>query len=440
MIKELEFDDLVSKLSHILGELPDHRQGKNITYSLSDAAKAAFAVFFTQTPSFLAYQQTVGLDKGRDNAKSLFQIDQIPCANQIRALLDPLNPNQLYPLFNEILQTLLNGGELEPFRVLNKQLLVSLDGTGYFSSSTIHCPNCQHRTSATGETTYYHTAITPIIMAPGRPQVISLAPEFIVPQDGHDKQDCERMAAKRWVERQASQFKPFSVTLLGDDLYSNQPFCQSIQAQKFNFIFTCKPTSHPILYEWIDSLSASNDLSQTTLRRWNGRFTEIVTCRFVEDVPLRGGEDALLVNWLELTVTHRKTGKILYRNSFVTNHQVTEQTAILVGEAGRARWKIENENNNILKTKGYHLEHNFGHGQQHLASFLLTLNLLAFLFHTILEFGDAKYRSLCQKLGARLTFFNDIRALTRYLFFDSWQHLLDFMIKQLRIIPCFNST
>ena len=205
--------------------------------------------------------------------------------------------------------------------------------------------------------------------------------------------------------------------------------------QKFNFILVCKPESHPILYQGLDSLAASNDIDQLTLRRWNGRFTELITCRFVEEVPLRGGEDALLVNWAEVTITHRKTGQQLYYNTFVTNHPLTEQTIISMIDAGRTRWKVENENNNVLKTKGYHLEHNFGHGQQHLASFLLTLNLLAFLFHTVLELVDAKYRLLRQHLATRRTFFNDIQTLTRYLYFDSWQHLLDFMIKQLELHP-----
>ena len=127
------------------------------------------------------------------------------------------------------------------------------------------------------------------------------------------------------------------------------------------------------------------------------------------------------------------TRKQIYKNAFITNHVLTDKNITDFIKAGRARWKIENENNNILKTKGYHLEHNFGHGKQHLASFLLTLNLLAFLFHTILALIDQKYRLLRQTLSARKTFFNDIRALTRYIFFNSWEHLLDFMIEGLEL-------
>ena len=101
--------------------------------------------------------------------------------------------------------------------------------------------------------------------------------------------------------------------------------------------------------------------------------------------------------------------------------------------AGRARWKVENENNNVLKTKGYHLEHNFGHGKKYLSSLLLTFNILAFLFHTVLGMMDDKYQLVRDNLPTRQTFFNDIRALTRYLCFDSWDHMLTFMIHGLEL-------
>jgi hypothetical protein len=86
-----------------------------------------------------------------------------------------------------------------------------------------------------------------------------------------------------------------------------------------------------------------------------------------------------------------------------------------------------------LKTKGYHFEHNFGHGQQYLASVLATAHLLAFLFHTVLDWFDECYRLLRERLPGRQTFFDDIRALTRYLYFENWQCLLEFMLRGLKI-------
>jgi hypothetical protein len=125
----------------------------------------------------------------------------------------------------------------------------------------------------------------------------------------------------------------------------------------------------------------------------------------------------------------------LYQNAFITNHPLTADTVALIVQAGRTRWKVENENNNTLKTKGYHLEHNFGHGKQHLSNVLITLNLLAFLLHTVQEITNPVYQALRRALGARKTFFDDLRALTRYLLFDDWDALFQFMADSLEISP-----
>jgi hypothetical protein len=92
------------------------------------------------------------------------------------------------------------------------------------------------------------------------------------------------------------------------------------------------------------------------------------------------------------------------------------------------------------RTKGYHIEHNFGHGKHHLASFLLTLNLLAFLFHTVLHLGDQPYQQIRLHLGTRKRFFNDLRTLTTYFVFESWQHLISFMLNEFDPIQTANSS
>jgi hypothetical protein len=155
--------------------------------------------------------------------------------------------------------------------------------------------------------------------------------------------------------------------------------------------------------------------------------------RYLNDVFLRSGHAALAVNWFEITVGNAKTGEQLYHNSCITNHRLTADNVGNVAHVSRGRWKIENENNNVLKTKGYHLEHNFGHGKQYLAAFLLSLHLLAFLFHTVLEWSDNKYAILRRVLARRQTFFQDIQALMRYMVFDDWEHLMDFMIRGLEL-------
>ena len=263
--------------------------------------------------------------------------------------------------------------------------------------------------------------------------MISLPPEFILPQDGHEKQDCELEAMKRWLKQHGEVHAARQSTILGDDLFSHQPLCSLLLETGFNFIFVCKPDSLQILFETIEFLEKYGTVQTLTLRCWNGRFTEVHSYRFVNDVPLRGGTDALQVNWCELTITREGKEKLIYRNSFATNFRVADNNVEAIVRDGRARWKSENENHNVLKTKGYHLEHNFGHGKTFLASFLLTLNLLAFLFHTTLEIVDKQYLCLRQALAVRKTFFNDLRALLRYMVFRDWQHLLDFMMEGLEL-------
>ncbi len=427
------WDKLVGSLRQTLGALPDRRTGDNTQYSMEDIGLSAFSVFFTQSPSFLSAQKTLDKARGCSNARSLFQIGRIPSDNHIRQTLDPVAPDKLFPLYDEVCQALRQEGLLENLRAIHQTLLIALDGTWYCSSQKIHCEQCSCLEHKSGEKTYYHSAVTPVIVAPGQPQAIALRPEFITPQDGHTKQDCEIVAAKRWLEKNGATYAPLKATLLGDDIYSHQPFCRRTLLHDFHFIFVCKPDSHTTLYNWVNLLQAPQ-LRTLTMRVKKGDHFHTHTYRYANAVPLAEGDDALQVNWCELTVTD-PDGNVLYLNGWVTDFKITDENVAAIAVAGRARWKIENENNNTLKTKGYHLEHNFGHGRKHLSSLLAAMNILAFLYHTFLSFTDENYRLIRAHLPTRKTFFDDLRALTRYILFPNWDALMDFMMRGLEIGP-----
>jgi len=428
----LGFDNMVKSLRSACAAFPDKRTGANTRYSIEDAALGAFSVFFTQSPSFLAFQKSMQKNRGQSNAQTLFTMNQIPCDNHIRDLMDEVEPSYLYPVFDCMLNSIKHHGYLDAFRSYNGNLLCALDATQYVSSNKIHCQNCSSKEHKNGTTTYSHNAITPVFVAPGNPKAISLPPEFITPQDGHNKQDCENAAAKRWINQYAPIYKALGITILGDDLYCRQPICTLILSHGLHFIFICKPDSHKTLYQWVEELQAMDAVETVVEKRWTGKTHHIYTYRFINQVPLRDGEDALYVNWCELTITSTE-GKQLYKNAFATSFKISESNVKKIVVDGRARWKIENENNNVLKTKGYHLEHNFGHGKKHLSCVLLTFNLLAFLFHTVLEMIDEKYKQIRDDLPTRKTFFDDIRALTRYICFESWDEMLAFMARGLEL-------
>jgi hypothetical protein len=433
MLEELKLDRLVKRLQQSFETFSDVRTGANTRYEMVDAGMGAFSVFFTQSPSFLAHQEDMKRRKGHCNAESLFGLDRIPSDNQIRSLLDPVAPAEVAGVFREVYQRLARAGVLQDFRSYSHCLLVALDGTQYFSSPKIHCDQCSRRELPDGQIYYAHQVLTPVLVQPGNERVIALEPEYITPQDGQEKQDCELEAGKRWVDQQGEFYAHQGVTLLGDDLFSRQPFCQKLKDKKLHFILVCKPDSHAALYEMVDFLAADGGLGTGQKRHWNGRYAEIYTYRYANQLPLRGDQAALDVNWCELTLTREDTGEQLFKNAWITDFAVTETTVEALVRDGRSRWKVENENNNVLKTKGYHLEHNFGHGRQHLASLLLSLNLLAFLFHTVLDLVDEKYRRIRQALRTRRKFFQHIDTLLCYFQYSTWDELFSFMYQGLEL-------
>ena len=198
------------------------------------------------------------------------------------------------------------------------------------------------------------------VVAPGRAQSLPLPPEFVRPQDGAAKQDCERQAVKRWLARHGPRCAALRPVYLGDDLYACQPVCRAMLDAGGDFLLTCKQPSHKTLYEYLDGIRPP------TRRRTAGRGAKrrIHRYRWMNDLPIRDGDDALRVNWLEI-VSSKPDGTVTYRGAFATSLDLNRGNVAELADCARARWKIENETFNVLKQHGYHLEHNFGHGKGH---------------------------------------------------------------------------
>ena len=401
---------------------------------MHDLALAAFACFFFQCPSFLAFQRLMQQGRGCNNAHTMFGVDTLPTDNQIRTVLDSIDPTRLHSVFDDTFAFLQQLNLVESWRSFGNTLLLALDGTGYYHSHIIKCPSCSTKQHRNGSISYSHSALLPALVQPGCPHVIPLPSEFIVPQDGHHKQDCELVAGKRWITAMAPRYRHLGITLLADSLYAVHPFIELVTAHEMDFIFVSKPSEHKHLYEDIEFHQKLGNVAHIRRQQWTGKARQWLTYRYLNEVDLGAKQDTIKVNWAGLTVTDH-SGQVTAQYAFITNHQITLENVEELIEAGRCRWKIENENNNTLKTKGYHFEHNFGHGKKHLSTTLLTLNLLAFLFHTVLELTDIQCAQLRQALPRRDTFFQHIGTLTQYLCFASWDSLLAFMIRALKQGP-----
>lgn len=125
-----------------------------------------------------------------------------------------------------------------------------------------------------------------------------------------------------------------------------------------------------------------------------------------------------------------RQGKLRYHNSWVTDLEVTGQNVAVIVRIGRSRWKIENEQFNVQKNHGYELEHNYGHGKKTLAMVFYTLNLLAYLMHTILELGDRLYQR-CRAERPRYELWERLRGWFDRFLIGSWENLLRLQLEEL---------
>src|SRR5487761_1358331 len=412
-------EDLIAELGKVCAGLPDPRKGprRDGDYSMADIGLSAFSLFFMGSPSFLAHQRALERGRGRSNCQTLFGMSAIPSDNYIRLMLDGVSPAAFDGLFMRAIE---QAGPLRRIQCLGDRALIALDGSEYFCSRKITCSQCSTRRRSDGGTEYFHGFLGASLVAPGHPRVLPLPPEFIAPQDGAEKQDCERNAAKRWLAQLGPAVAQYRPVYLGDDLFACQPIAAAIQSCGGNFILTCKPSSNQTIAEYL--AGAEFEEHRQTVTQSGKRSTHLY--RWLTGVPLRASADALTVNWLSIEIRNAQ-GKLTYTNSFVTDLPVTAKTVAELAACGRARWKIENETFNALKSNGYNLEHNFGHGKKTLASLLVTLNLLAFAFHSVAQLSVLAWRAALAARGARYRFFEHLRTITAYIVFDDWPHLLN---------------
>jgi hypothetical protein len=373
-----------------------------------------------QSESFLSYQRHLEQGHGTSNCSSLFGIAKIPTDNHIRALLDDVAPEQLQPCFDQVLGELRQRDGLKDFQRLAGRTLIALDGTEYFCSQKLSCKQCSTRQRSNGRTEYCHQMLAAMIVAPGHNRTLPLMPEFIAPQDGAEKQDCERNAAKRWLSAHGERVASLRPVYLGDALFSCQPLAEAVLATGADFLFVCKQDNHKTLYEFLHGAALEQ---RTETERKPGRRSLTYRYRWLNDVPLRDGKDALRGNWLGIRISDT-AGKTTYDGALVTSLPLTPNNVAEIAACARARWKIENESVNVLKNNGYNLEHNFGHGKKHLAAIFATMNLLAFAFHTSCDCVEALRQQARTAISARARFFQHLRTISAYVLFPSWFALI----------------
>jgi hypothetical protein len=390
----LSADSLFQMLRSRFASLPDPRAGA-VEISLADALMSAFAMFSLKDPSLLAFDQRRRNPK--DNFRTIYGIDHVPCDTQMRGLLDPVDPADLQPLFRDVFRQLQRGKVLERFTYLDGHDLLSLDGTTDFSSTKIHCPSCLEKHHRGGGVTYSHQLLGATLVHPDLKEVLPLAPEPIIQQDGQTKNDCERNATRRWLKRFRQEHPRLPVIVVEDGLSANAPHLRDLHEARAHFLIGVKPGDHGFLFEhW----RARDQVGQLQTVSVVDPVTGVLHhFRFGNDAPLNESNSDERVNMLEYWEIHPDR-KVQYF-SWITDFVLTPEIVWVIMRGGRARWKIENETFNTLKNPGYHLEHNYGHGEENLSVVLALVMMLAFLVDQTQQMCCPLFQAAWGKLGTK---------------------------------------
>jgi hypothetical protein len=398
--RPLHFDALIHRVRKRFETLPEQRRCPS--FLLTDTLMAGLALFSLKDPSLLAFCGRA-LDH---NLHAVFGLRSIPSDTQMREILDEVHPDQLRPAFKDVFRQLQRGKILENFVFLEGCYLVALDGVEYFCSQKVHCDHCMTRHHQNGDISYYHQMLGAALVHPDFSEVIPLAPEPIQHQDGQAKNDCERNAARRWLKQFRKDHPHLPVIVTEDALGSNAPHIRDLKNSRVHFILGVKEGDHQYLFEDFDQRVEAEQVEAVYEEDASGAWRSWM---FVNDVSINESNQEVLVNLL-VYVELDAAGKI-HTWAWVTDLTLSAVNVKQVARGGRTRWRIENETFNTLKNQGYHFEHNYGHGYEHLGEVFAFLMMLAFLIDQVQQKCNPLFQKAWEKKGSKCALWEAVRYL-----------------------------
>ncbi len=103
---------------------------------------SAVAMFGLKFPSLLKFDEARSENRIKHNLRTLYHVQQAPSDTYMRERCDEADPFEIRKAFKKIFACVQRGKELEAFEYLEGHYLLPGDGTGFFSSNTVHCKNC----------------------------------------------------------------------------------------------------------------------------------------------------------------------------------------------------------------------------------------------------------------------------------------------------------
>lgn len=414
--EDLSASNLLKQARSSFDGIVDQRTNRK-SIPLSDALMSGLAMFSMKCPSLLQFDEKRKNEVIRHNLMTMYGIQTTPSDTQMRSILDEIDFRQLSSSFCALHQSAVQAGVMEQYHFMNGHVLVSIDGTGHFSSGATSCPQCCVKKHRDGREEYYHQLLCATVVHPDYPVVIPLMPEPIMKEDGDNKNDCERNASKRLLKHLSEQYKHLKPIIIEDSLSANGPHLKLLKSLGMSYIIGVKEGDHSHLFDLIQKKMCQGEAIEFEKIDDAGIIHGF---RFINGVRLNKSHPDLLVNFLEYWQI-KKGKEVIF--SWITDIELTKETVFKVMQGGRARWKIENETFNTLKNQGYNLEHNYGHGEKNLSSVFGCLTFMAFLIDQLQAWGCELFKSARQSRRTLISLWHRmIELFTSYLI-PSWEVL-----------------
>jgi len=422
--KHLSFTAIRNMITDNLATIKDIR-ATNSSNSIVDVMLSGLACMYYQSPSLLEFQRTMESREQRNNLRSMFTVQNLPSDQGMRNVIDQVDSETTFrPIFKELFNTLQRGKHLEQYQTLPGKYLLNVDGTQYYSSDKVSCKHCLVRGTKNNQYNC-HQVLQGAIVKAGLRQVIPVMPEEIRAQDGEEKEDCETNAFKRFLSKFRKDHDKLGIIINADALYATTPVITTIHDHKANYIFKIEAANHKTLINNI-TLADKSKIETVSLRK------NKLIIQWVNDVELFS-TTKVRTNYMEAwEIVPQKDGtnKSQYYGKWITDLEIRSDNAQTLIDAARARWKIENECFNSLKNHGYNIEHNYGHGSNHLCYNFYNFTLLAFTMHQIHQLTDKLFQEMRARFSRLGALWERIRNAVEFLFFSSMEMLWEVIAKK----------
>lgn len=294
----------------------------------------------------------------KKNYRKLFRL-KFPHMDTVNDVFEKLDEQIIEHIKRHIVRMILSRRVLHKYRLMARYTMVAIDGTGvfvYFDKEPY--PGCPYKISKNGKKTYYQSVVEAKIVA-ANGFSISICNEWIINEDGKTKQDCEYNATLRLMEKLKKQYPRLPICLLMDGLFAKVPIKQKVIEYNWQFIIVWKEKTLYKLQDIINQLRNINLISKKQKEIFHNMSSKTVMNYEYDSNELDNKGIELYYISLDkqdIDIEKPENNKEVYF-MYMTSIRPDKDNIEKLIQAGRLRWKIENEGFNTQKRKGYNLHH-----------------------------------------------------------------------------------